>query len=422
MPTRSSPKGRARRPTCSTPRTRPPLEYLQQKGLLAPVDPSTLAQTPSKYNSPEGDWVGRLGPGQRAHLQPAPDRREPAADPRPAARRPAVQGQARLRPRRDRLPADRHLGAAHLRQGQRRSPGWRASRPTPAATSIPDNETIADEVNRGHVAFGVVNQYYWYRMRGRDRRVQHALADRLLRPARPRLRRRRLGCGDPEVVQAPGGGAEVPGLPRLQAGPGDHRPALDQLRVPDRAPGVHHARARDAVRPACSRTRSRSPSSATAPQAIALLARGGAAVTAASRCDSCRRWPRGSQTAPARLGPRRRAVPAASDAIATARAPAPVVLLARELPGRRRGPVLPLAFLLIEASGAGCRAASGHLDLPAADRDPAVEHGPAHRRRHRALRRDRDRWRPGASSGPTCPAGASGRCWWSSPSPSPTSW
>ena len=29
----------------------------------------------------------------------------------------------------------------------------------------PDNETIADEVNRGAVAFGVVNQYYWYRMR-----------------------------------------------------------------------------------------------------------------------------------------------------------------------------------------------------------------------------------------------------------------
>jgi iron(III) transport system substrate-binding protein len=28
-----------------------------------------------------------------------------------------------------------------------------------------DNETIADEVNRGQVAFGVINQYYWYRLR-----------------------------------------------------------------------------------------------------------------------------------------------------------------------------------------------------------------------------------------------------------------
>ncbi len=30
---------------------------------------------------------------------------------------------------------------------------------------VPDNETIASDVNRGLVAFGVINQYYWYRMR-----------------------------------------------------------------------------------------------------------------------------------------------------------------------------------------------------------------------------------------------------------------
>src|SRR6202044_3109193 len=34
-----------------------------------------------------------------------------------------------------------------------------------AAHTYPDNETIADEVNRGGVAFGLVNQYYWYRMK-----------------------------------------------------------------------------------------------------------------------------------------------------------------------------------------------------------------------------------------------------------------
>ncbi|MGC2176341.1 MAG: extracellular solute-binding protein, partial [Acidimicrobiales bacterium] len=36
----------------------PALEYLQQRGLLAKVDASTLADTPAKYNSPVGDWVG----------------------------------------------------------------------------------------------------------------------------------------------------------------------------------------------------------------------------------------------------------------------------------------------------------------------------------------------------------------------------
>ena len=33
-----------------------------------------------------------------------------------------------------------------------------------ASHIVPDNETIVDEVNRGQVAFGVVNEYYWYRL------------------------------------------------------------------------------------------------------------------------------------------------------------------------------------------------------------------------------------------------------------------
>jgi iron(III) transport system substrate-binding protein len=34
-----------------------------------------------------------------------------------------------------------------------------------ASHIVPDNETVADEVNRGQVAFGVINQYYWYRLK-----------------------------------------------------------------------------------------------------------------------------------------------------------------------------------------------------------------------------------------------------------------
>ncbi len=36
----------------------PPLQYLASKGLLAAVTPATLANTPSRYNSPDGLWVG----------------------------------------------------------------------------------------------------------------------------------------------------------------------------------------------------------------------------------------------------------------------------------------------------------------------------------------------------------------------------
>jgi len=36
----------------------PPLELLAERGLLAGVEPSTLAQVPARYNSPTGRWVG----------------------------------------------------------------------------------------------------------------------------------------------------------------------------------------------------------------------------------------------------------------------------------------------------------------------------------------------------------------------------
>src|ERR1700735_2357876 len=36
----------------------PPLEFLQEKGLLSAVDPATLKEATAKYNSPGGDWVG----------------------------------------------------------------------------------------------------------------------------------------------------------------------------------------------------------------------------------------------------------------------------------------------------------------------------------------------------------------------------
>jgi len=50
--------------------------------------------------------------------------------------------------------------------GQARALSWLEGIKANAGSHVyPDNETIADEVNRGAVAFGVVNQYYWYRMR-----------------------------------------------------------------------------------------------------------------------------------------------------------------------------------------------------------------------------------------------------------------
>jgi iron(III) transport system substrate-binding protein len=50
--------------------------------------------------------------------------------------------------------------------GQAAALSWLAGIKSNAAShSVPDNETIANDVNRGQVAFGVINEYYWYRLK-----------------------------------------------------------------------------------------------------------------------------------------------------------------------------------------------------------------------------------------------------------------
>ena len=101
------------------------LQQLDDKGLLANVDASTLARVPSRDNAANGRLARGLGSVQRAHLQPRQDPGVAAAHVRHAARRPALQGQAGAGAGRDRLLADRQLDHPRARAARRRSPGWR---------------------------------------------------------------------------------------------------------------------------------------------------------------------------------------------------------------------------------------------------------------------------------------------------------
>jgi iron(III) transport system substrate-binding protein len=145
----------------------PPLESLQGKGLLARVDASTLSHTPARYSSPQGDWVGisarvsvliynpsLIKPGQ------LPTKVSQLADPK-------YHGKLALAPQEtDFQPIVTAYDRAY---GQAATLRWLTAIKANAAGHIyPDNETIASEVNQGAVAFGVINQYYWYRMRAED--------------------------------------------------------------------------------------------------------------------------------------------------------------------------------------------------------------------------------------------------------------
>jgi iron(III) transport system substrate-binding protein len=142
----------------------PPLEYLQGKGLLAKVAPATLAQTPAKYNSPQGDWVGVsarvsvliYNPSLIAKSQ-LPTKVLQLAEPRYQGKLALAPGETDFQP---------IVTAVMRKYGTAAALKWLEGLKTNAGSHIyPDNETIADEVNRGAVAFGIVNQYYWYRMR-----------------------------------------------------------------------------------------------------------------------------------------------------------------------------------------------------------------------------------------------------------------
>jgi iron(III) transport system substrate-binding protein len=142
-----------------------PLEFLQEKGLLAKVDASTLAKTPARFDSPQGDWVGVsarvsvliYNPGLISRTA-LPTTVLQMAEPKYKGKIAIANAETDFEP----------IVTSVLRTyGRTATLRWLDGLKVNAGIghTYPDNETIADEVNRGVVAFGIVNQYYWYRLR-----------------------------------------------------------------------------------------------------------------------------------------------------------------------------------------------------------------------------------------------------------------
>jgi len=142
----------------------PALTYLQQKGLLAKVNSSTLAKTPAKFNSPQGEWVGVSTRVSVLIYNPSlikksalPTSVLQLANPKYKNELAFAAGETDFQ----------SIVTSVLRaHGKRATLAWLSGIKSNAGSHLyPDNETIANDVNRGVVALGVVNQYYWYRMR-----------------------------------------------------------------------------------------------------------------------------------------------------------------------------------------------------------------------------------------------------------------
>ena len=142
----------------------PPLEFLQSKGLLSAVHASTLAATPSKYNSPQGDWVGVSARVSVLIYNPSlisqsqlPTSVMQLAEPKYKGKLALAAGET------DFQPIVTSVLRAH---GTAATLKWLDALKANAAGHLyPDNETIASDVNKGSAALGIINQYYWYRLR-----------------------------------------------------------------------------------------------------------------------------------------------------------------------------------------------------------------------------------------------------------------
>lgn len=139
----------------------PELMLLDEKGLLAKTDASTLSTIPSRYNSPQGDWVGVLA---RENVLVYNTKKIDAAQ-LPASlmdlAKPEWKGKVGIAPSDgDFLPV---VSAVIAMKGEAGALEWLKGLKKNSQI-FDDDEGVVAAVNRGGVATGVVNNYYWARL------------------------------------------------------------------------------------------------------------------------------------------------------------------------------------------------------------------------------------------------------------------
>ncbi len=140
----------------------PELILLDEKGLLAPVAAATLRAVPAQYNAATGDWLGVLARENVLAYDPALI--QPGALPASLLdlATPAWQGKLAIAPSdADFLP----LVSAVIKQyGKDRALAWLKGLKANAKI-YQDDESVVAAVDRGAVATGIINNYYWARLR-----------------------------------------------------------------------------------------------------------------------------------------------------------------------------------------------------------------------------------------------------------------
>jgi iron(III) transport system substrate-binding protein len=140
----------------------PELEDLEQRGLLAKLEPATLAQVPSRYESQSGEWAGVALRISALAYDPSliPAARLPKSLLELAE--PQWKGKVALAPTdSDFVPL---VGAVIATYGKQAAVNWLSGLKRNGSLYQSDESVVA-AVNKGDVAVGIINHYYWYRLR-----------------------------------------------------------------------------------------------------------------------------------------------------------------------------------------------------------------------------------------------------------------
>jgi iron(III) transport system substrate-binding protein len=140
----------------------PELMLLTQHHLLAPLPSSITSQIPAAYNSPTNNWVGISVRVSALAYDPA----LVSAGQLPASildlAQPQWKGKVAMAPTdSDFVPL---VGAVISAYGQQAALNWLNGLKANAKTYA-DIEAVDSAVNKGQQEVGIINQYYWYRLR-----------------------------------------------------------------------------------------------------------------------------------------------------------------------------------------------------------------------------------------------------------------
>jgi iron(III) transport system substrate-binding protein len=140
----------------------PELVSLSQHGLLARLPRSILDQVPAADRSPNGTWVGVALRVSSLVYNPSRISRSQLPTSILDLAAPQWKGKVAIAPLDSDFPPV--VGAVIATHGKNAAATWLAGLKRNAAV-YQDEESVVAAVNRGSEAVGVINHYYWYRLR-----------------------------------------------------------------------------------------------------------------------------------------------------------------------------------------------------------------------------------------------------------------